>query len=305
MTVKARASITLVRVNDGSTGQGIDSIVIEFYLSTSKTSLTGGSWSTSQPTWKANTYLWTRNKITYKNPTKVEYTTAQVDTTWEVINDNVAIASTSYEYYISSSSTELKDGEWITDMPEYTKGAYIWYRTKCVLTNGLIEYNEPQLMNVMLKELEDKLADIKGELDSKIESVEDGNIASVEEIKTILNDNIQAIQIAQSQITQNSESVDVSLKKVQDITDAITGMVTRMEINQYMRFEDGILTLGESNSPFSVKLSTTELGFYESGTRVAYISNQQLHISRAVILDKIQIGTFYIEYDKNVGLMIH
>ena len=39
----------------------------EFYKSTSPTSLSGGSWSTEQPSWEEGSYIWRRTKVTYGN----------------------------------------------------------------------------------------------------------------------------------------------------------------------------------------------------------------------------------------------
>ena len=56
-----------------STGESVEdaignTIVLteeEFYLSDSPTELSGGEWSTSQPTWTAGKYIWRRTKNTY------------------------------------------------------------------------------------------------------------------------------------------------------------------------------------------------------------------------------------------------
>lgn len=71
----------------GSTGTGIDSITTEFYLSTSKTTQSGSSWSTTRPAWATGKYLWTRLKIVYKNPVSTVYTTPAVSSEWEAVND--------------------------------------------------------------------------------------------------------------------------------------------------------------------------------------------------------------------------
>lgn len=71
----------------GATGTGIESITVEFYLSTSKTTQTGGSWSTTMPTWSSGKYLWTRQKIVYKNPASTVYTTPICDSSWEAVNE--------------------------------------------------------------------------------------------------------------------------------------------------------------------------------------------------------------------------
>lgn len=71
----------------GPVGTGIDSITTQFYLSTSKTTQTGGSWSATRPAWVSGKYLWTRLKIVYKNPASTVYTTPIVSSEWEAVND--------------------------------------------------------------------------------------------------------------------------------------------------------------------------------------------------------------------------
>lgn len=53
----------------GATGKGVKSILPQYYLSTSKTSQTGGSWSATQPAWQPTHYLWTRSYITWSDNT--------------------------------------------------------------------------------------------------------------------------------------------------------------------------------------------------------------------------------------------
>ena len=54
-------------------GETITKSVEEFYQSTSPITPTGGSWSTSQPTWTDGTYIWRRTAITYGDGSS-EYT---------------------------------------------------------------------------------------------------------------------------------------------------------------------------------------------------------------------------------------
>lgn len=73
--------------SSGATGKGIDTIEEEYYLSDSKTQQTGGSWVNVPPKWIYGKYMWTRIKITYKNPVSIEYTQPICDTSWETAND--------------------------------------------------------------------------------------------------------------------------------------------------------------------------------------------------------------------------
>lgn len=81
------ACITGQQGNSGATGTGISSITEEYYLSTSKTTQTGGSWVATPPTWSTGKYMWTRSKIVYNNPTSTVYTTPICDSSWEAVNE--------------------------------------------------------------------------------------------------------------------------------------------------------------------------------------------------------------------------
>lgn len=70
----------------GATGTGVDSITEEYYLSTSKTTQAGGSWSVNPPTWEMGKYMWTRVKIVYKDPASTVYTTPVVSSEWEAVD---------------------------------------------------------------------------------------------------------------------------------------------------------------------------------------------------------------------------
>ena len=165
----------------GATGQGVESITVEYYLSTSKTTQTGGSWTITMPTWKTDTYLWIRNKIVYKNPTSTAYTTPYCDSSWEAAKDvaddlknnyynktqtdakfkieadkisstvskvevieKTAIKSTVEEFYSSTSPTTLTGGSWSTTQPTWTPGKYIWRRTLVTKGDGTTSYTPSQ-----------------------------------------------------------------------------------------------------------------------------------------------------------------
>ena len=63
---------------DGAAGKGVKSIVEQYYLSTSSSSPTGGSWSSTYPGWASGYYLWTCSVVTYTDDTSVTTTPACV-----------------------------------------------------------------------------------------------------------------------------------------------------------------------------------------------------------------------------------
>lgn len=53
----------------GETGKGIKSVTPEYYLSSSNTTQTGGSWKTTQDAWSSGKYYWTRDSINWNDGT--------------------------------------------------------------------------------------------------------------------------------------------------------------------------------------------------------------------------------------------
>lgn len=77
----------------GPQGVGAKSIVPQYYLSTSSTAQTGGSWSEASPAWSSGHYIWTRSKITWTNNTTT-YTTPQLDAAMNTANEKASTAKT-------------------------------------------------------------------------------------------------------------------------------------------------------------------------------------------------------------------
>ena len=103
----------------GATGTGIASITEEYYLSTSKTTQTGGSWVTTPPTWSTGKYMWTRSKIVYTNPSSTVYTTPICDSSWEAVN-GIEVGGRNL---ISNSKPFHNDG-FFTNFSEILQGEY-------------------------------------------------------------------------------------------------------------------------------------------------------------------------------------
>lgn len=53
----------------GEDGVGVSAVVEQYYLSTSQTTQTGGSWGTAQPVWRPGAYIWTRSQVTWTDGT--------------------------------------------------------------------------------------------------------------------------------------------------------------------------------------------------------------------------------------------
>lgn len=132
----------------GDTGVGISSVDVEYYLSTSATSLAGGSWSTTAPAWVNGKYMWSRTKTvtttgatTYSNPvciTGAKGATGATGTKGDKGDAGATgqgISSITEEYYLSTSKLSQTGGSWVTTPPTWSTGKYMWTRSKIVYKN--------------------------------------------------------------------------------------------------------------------------------------------------------------------------
>lgn len=115
----------------------ISSVDVEYYLSTSATSLTGGSWSTTAPTWVDGTYIWSRTKIT-DGAGNITYSPSETGACIAGATESTGkgISSIEEQYYQSTSTTELADGSWSTTYPGWEDGKYIWTKSVITYTDG-------------------------------------------------------------------------------------------------------------------------------------------------------------------------
>lgn len=124
----------------------IETVDVEYYLSTSATSLSGGSWSTTAPTWTNGKYMWMRTKIT-DGAGNVTYSPDKNGTcisgaTGSTGSSGKGIASIVEEYYQSTSATSLSGGSWSTVAPTWVDGKYIWTRSVITYTDSTVKRTE-------------------------------------------------------------------------------------------------------------------------------------------------------------------
>lgn len=126
-----------------SPSDAIKDIDVEYYLSTSATSLVGGSWSTTAPTWVNGKYMWSRtvtvdgagNKTYSPNQNGVCIAGAKGDT-GSTGAAGKGVTSIVEEYYKSTSATSLSGGSWGTTYPGWENGKYIWTRSVITYTDS-------------------------------------------------------------------------------------------------------------------------------------------------------------------------
>lgn len=132
---------TCISGGKGENGLGIKSVIEEYYLSTSSSSLIGGSWSTSTPAWVNGKYIWTRTVITYTDSSST--TTDAICVTGAKGDTGIGVKSISGQYYLSTSYSTTTGGSWSTTVPAWKDGKYIWTRSVITYTDNSYTETNP------------------------------------------------------------------------------------------------------------------------------------------------------------------
>lgn len=127
--------------SNGEDGRGVTSIVEQYYLSTSSSSLVGGSWSTSVPTWVNGKYMWTRSVITYTDDSST--TTDAICVTGAKGETGIGVKSYREQYYLSTSYSTPTGGSWSYTVPSWTDGKFMWTRTVVTYTDNTTWESDP------------------------------------------------------------------------------------------------------------------------------------------------------------------
>ena len=177
----------------------------QYYVSTSSTSLSEGSWSDTSPSWATGKYIWQRMKYTYTD-NSIKYSTAvciqgakgetgeqgiqgiqgeqgpqgeqgikgdqgdkgDTGAKGDTGEKGQSLVKSTPQWYLSTSKTTQTGGSWSETMPSVTSGKYMWLRYKLDWQNpAATTYTTPTLEQVTegVKEVISKQATLEQNLD--------------------------------------------------------------------------------------------------------------------------------------------
>jgi hypothetical protein len=134
---------------------------------------------------------------------------------------------------------------------------------------------------------------------SLMTQTDDGWTFSTAEIQTNVSNIANDLDALTGELGSTSHTVDVLKQAVDDLG----------EIAEYVKIgtyeDEPCIELGESDSEFKMRITNTRILFMEGSNVVAHISNQSLHIKKAVIEEELQQGGFVwqVRSNGNMGLI--
>lgn len=262
---KAYSSVVVTDVS----GSLIKSVDVMYYLSTSNSSLSGGSWATEPPAWVDGKYYWQKTVTTYYNDETSETEPVCISgTKGETGDTGHGIASITEEYYLSTSKTEQTGGEWTTTPPTWESGKYIWTRSAIVWSNPTsTTYTTPVCDSSW-----EAANDVKDELEGQITLI-NTSISSVTSRVDAVEKEIE-LKVEQTDITNAIDEYDKTISeglrtRVSQIEVDIDGITSEVSDTQ---------TLIEKVDTKVDNLQPTGLGWKVNYSNFATQSNGQIYL---------------------------
>lgn len=134
---------------------------------------------------------------------------------------------------------------------------------------------------------------------SLMTQTESGWTFSTAEIQSSIASAAEILDSLNSELGDTNNTVNVLQQAVDDLG----------EIAEYVKIstyeDEPCIELGESDSEFKLRITNTRILFLEGSSIIAHISNQSLHIKKAVIEEELQQGGFVwkVRSNGNMGLV--
>ena len=142
----------------GSTGIGVRGIVEQYYLSTSVTAQSGGSWSEAQPAWSKGKYIWTRSKIawtdgstTYTAPCLAKAINGSNQMAGSAIVSRVKLYAKNQSDSVPPINAQNPELGWSEDIPQWANGYFIWEMDRITYGDGSVNHSTPVLVAALNK----------------------------------------------------------------------------------------------------------------------------------------------------------
>lgn len=142
----------------GSTGTGVSGIVEQYYLSTSSTAQSGGSWSEAQPAWAKGRYIWTRSKITwtdgsvtYTAPCLAKAINGSNQMAGSAIVSRVKLYAKNQSDSVPPINAQNPELGWSEDIPQWSNGYFIWEMDRITYGDSSVNHSTPILVAALNK----------------------------------------------------------------------------------------------------------------------------------------------------------
>lgn len=274
----------------------------EYYLSASQTALSGGSWSTTAPTWVNGKYMWSRtvkvdgagNKTYTPSQNGVCIAGAKGDTG----ASGKGIKSTAIAYQLSASQTKAPTGTWLSSPPKTDIATpYLWTRTVFTYTDNTTStsYGVSSTWTPALEDLKTRISDAETAISNNAKEIK---LKASQDKVTAISDNLKVLTKTSTEFKQTVEGWQLNWDKLISTDNAEVA-----SHQDYITFDKGDIILGESSNDLKLKITNDSIQFKGTiNTEVtpdsdatAWITGKTFHISDGEIQNSLKFGKLYLK----------
>lgn len=284
----------------------------EYYLSASQTALSGGSWSTTAPTWVNGKYMWSRtvkvdgagNKTYTPSQNGVCIAGAKGDTG----ASGKGIKSTAITYQLSASQTKAPTGTWLSSPPKTDIATpYLWTRTVITYTDNTTSTSygvSSTLDSLMVEDLKTRVSDAETAISNNAKEIK---LKASQDAVTAISDNLEVLTKTSTEFKQTVEGWQFNWDKLISTDNAEVA-----SHQDYITFDKGDIILGESLNGLKLKITNDSIQFKgTSNTEVtpdsdatAWITGKTFHISDGEIQNSLKFGDILMKPTSSGNLAI-
>lgn len=150
--------------------------------------------------------------------------------------------------------------------------------------------------------IEESKTQITESYNAAIGIAKDAIDATVGKLQERVSETSKELESTVNSLKITSEDATFAKETITSLHNSLDGKVDVSTIKEWARFDGASLELGASNSPFKAVLSNTELAFTQGTMKVAWISNNELHIANSVIMEILKVGNWVCRDEGSAGL---
>ena len=111
-------------------------------------------------------------------------------------------------------------------------------------------------------------------------------------------------KIASNKVNITNEYTELVKSSVQTVQDIVDGKVSQEQLVEYVRFSGATVEIGKVGEKFRTVITNDKMSFYQSTEEVAYISNNEMYILKARIIQELQVGQYMFKDEGELGFSL-
>lgn len=204
-------------------------------------------------------------------------------------------------FYIDVCEWKVEKGNRTTDWTPAPEDMATAKDTETAQTTADTALETATSAETLVQQLSDSISMLvtDGNGTSLMEQTDSGWTFSTAEIQTNVSDVSEGLNTLTNELGNTNSTVDVLQQAVDDLGE----IADYVKIGTYE--DEPCIELGESDSDFKLLITNTRILFMEGSSIVAHITNQSLHIKKAVVEEELQQGGFVwqVRSNGNMGLV--